>query len=324
MRSEEKRPHRALGHRNRVSEPELVIAGHVTPTNELLLGAFHERGVRARVVEPGALGQFALDLEGDRVILGRVDVRRTLDGVEDGIWDLRAAERRGARVLNPASALIACHDKLETALRLAASSVPHPTTSLVGPSTRLVSVEFPVVVKPRFGSWGRDVVLCESPREYRRYLRRIRKRPWFRRHGALVQPLIPPLGFDLRIVVARGQVVGAIERVAAPGEWRTNVALGGSRRPVSPPQAACELAVAAATAVGTDLVGVDLLPLGDGSHIVLELNGAADFTAEYSLVGGEIFDRVVALLAGPPIPFSAERPGYGEDEIAFEPDLPGP
>jgi RimK family alpha-L-glutamate ligase len=310
MRSEATQPLEVRDSRNGVREPAFVIAGHVTPTNELLLGALHEHGVQAVVVEPDALGR--LVLEGD-VILGRIDVRRTLDGIEEGIWELQAAERRGARVLNRASALIACHDKLQTALRLAGSSVPHPATSLIGPGTRLAPVEFPVVVKPRFGSWGRDVVLCDSAREFRRCLRRIRKRPWFRRHGALVQRLIPPLGVDLRLVVARGQVVGAIERVAAPGEWRTNVALGGSRRPVSPPQSARELAVAAAAAVGTDLVGVDLLPLGDGSYIVLELNGAADFTAEYSLVRGEIFDQVAALFVSSPTPSPDAGSEYRED-----------
>ena len=106
---------------------------------------------------------------------------------------------------------------------------------------------------------------------------------------ALAQELIPPRGRDLRLLVAGGEVVGAIERVAQAGEWRTNVALGGERRAVRPPEDACRLAVRAAAAIGADLVGVDLLPDGEGGYVVLELNGAADFTQDYSLDGADVF-----------------------------------
>ena len=62
-----------------------------------------------------------------------------------------------------------------------------------------------------------------------------------------------------------------------------------------PPPIACELAVAAASAVGGDLVGVELLPLGPGRYVVLEINAAVDFSAEYS-VEEDVFDGVVAAL----------------------------
>jgi glutathione synthase/RimK-type ligase-like ATP-grasp enzyme len=138
-------------------------------------------------------------------------------------------------------------------------------------------------VKPRFGSWGKDIVRCDDPASLRGHVRELERRAWFRAHGAIVQELVPPQGADLRVVVAGGAVVGAIERVAARGEWRTNVALGARRRPVEPPSFACMLAVEAAAASGADPVGVDLLPDGEGGWVVLELNGAVELTHEYSL-----------------------------------------
>ena len=250
-------------------------------------------GRRARLAEPASLG----DRVGpDDLVVGRLDVRGTLDGVEDGLWQLRRLEKRGMRVLNRAAPLLACHDKLQTALRLGRFGLPQPATVHVDWGVPLPEMEFPVVVKPRFGSWGRDVLLCESEFELRRSLQRLRAREWFRRQGVLVQALVAPAGYDLRIIVFGGRVVGAVERVSAPGEWRTNIALGGTRRRTSPPPDACRLAVTAADAVGVDLVGVDLLPLPDGGYTVLELNGAVDFTSEYSLPGGNVFEAVAGLI----------------------------
>jgi ribosomal protein S6--L-glutamate ligase len=200
-------------------------------------------------------------------------------------------------VLNSAGSLIACHDKLQTAFRLGRSGIPQPATAHLDWRTPPPSVEFPVVLKPRFGGWGRDVFLCESRAQFEHCLRGLCDRAWFRRQGVLVQALIPLAGSDLRLVVAAARVVGAIERVAAEGEWRNNVALGGSRRPAMPTQRACVLATETAAALAGDVVGVDLLPLANGDYVVLEVNGAVDFTTEYSLDGRDVFDEVAGIVA---------------------------
>jgi RimK family alpha-L-glutamate ligase len=232
---------------------------------------------------------------GDRVI-GRLDVLPTLDGVEPGMLALLLLERRGARLVNTAGSLLRAHDKLRAGRLLTSLGLPHPATRPVATIDAAAALEPPFVLKPRFGSWGKSVYRCDTRASQATCLDEIETTPWFRRHGALVQELIPPLGHDLRVLVADGRVVGAIERIAAEGEWRTNISLGGTSRPSRPSSDAAELARTAAVVVGTDLVGVDLLPLATGGHLVLELNGAVDFDHDYSLGTLDVFAEVADAL----------------------------
>ena len=124
-------------------------------------------------------------------------------------------------------------------------------------------------------------------------------RAWYDATGALAQKLVAPRGYDLRLVIAGGKVVGAVRRVAAAGEWRTNVALGARREPAQPPAEASEIAVAAAQAIDGALVGIDLLPADVGTWVVLEVNGAVDFTSAYSLDEDVFAAASAALLAAP-------------------------
>jgi RimK family alpha-L-glutamate ligase len=241
--------------------------------------------------------QALLGLRRGDVALARLDVMPSLDGIERGLWALDLLERRGVTVLNRRAALVLAHDKLATAAALAAAGVRHPRTAHLAPWLPLPALSLPVVFKPRFGSWGRDVTLCATAAELRRALEEARSRVWFNASGGVLQELVPPLGYDLRVVIAAGRVVGAVHRVAAQGEWRTNVALGGRRVPATPSPEACQLALRAAAAVGGDLVGVDLLPLPGGGHVVIEVNGAVEFSPEYGQAGEDVFALVRSALA---------------------------
>jgi [lysine-biosynthesis-protein LysW]---L-2-aminoadipate ligase len=261
-----------------------LVAHHESETNLRLVEAA-PGGVQAEIVRPSRIRGW---LGAGDAALARLDVLRSLDGMESGSWEVGLLENDGIPVLNPLSALMATHDKLQTSRLLEAAGLPHPRTMHYDGTTDPGIIELPVVLKPRFGSWGSDVMLCTTRRQLTEALDVVSQRPWFRTHGVLMQELIPPLGHDLRIVVSGGQVVGAVRRQAAEGEWRTNVALGAERQHADPPRAAIELALGAAAAVGADLVGVDLLPIVDDGWAVIELNGAVEFNDEYSL-GGDVF-----------------------------------
>jgi [lysine-biosynthesis-protein LysW]--L-2-aminoadipate ligase len=265
-----------------------VVAHQHSPAN-LGLAAAQVPGVEIELLRPA---QALLRLERGDVAVARLDVLPSVDGVEPGFWALGELERRGVTVLNDAIALANCHDKVATARALELAGLPHPRTAYLAHDFPLPELATPIVVKPRLGSWGRDVVLCASDGELQEHLAAIRGRLWFVSTGAVVQELVPPVGYDLRVLIACGQVLGAVRRVAADGEWRTNIALGATRVPTEAPVDAAMLALAAADAVGADLVGVDLLPTPDGGWTILEVNGAVDFAPEYR-PGDDVYAAVV-------------------------------
>ena len=83
-----------------------VVAHSASPTN-LALAAGGWNGVPGELLTPR---EALLTLGRGDVALARLDVRKSLDGVEDGLWALERLEEAGVRVLNRPDAIVRAHD----------------------------------------------------------------------------------------------------------------------------------------------------------------------------------------------------------------------
>jgi hypothetical protein len=138
----------------------IVILGKPTETNRALAAAFSNVGERAQLADPAAPPRLR---RGD-IAVTRIDVLPTLDGIEPGLWGLARLAGRAVYVMNGPLALFAAHDKLSTALFLGRAGVEQPRTAHLREASN-PPFPPPYVVKPRFGSWGRDVYLCRDEAE---------------------------------------------------------------------------------------------------------------------------------------------------------------
>ena len=268
-----------------------IVAHSQTETNLALAAAWHASESYG-VLDP----REALRILGPGdVALARLDVRRTLDGVERGLSDLVELEERGVCVLNRPEALLAGHDKLLSARLLESGLVPTPWTRLVGDDWIELASLLPLVIKPRFGSWGADVYRVEEIGELNRLARELAGRRWLEHGGAVAQELIPSIGFDLRVLVAHGAIAGAVRRRARDGEWRTNVACGAQRITETVEPRAARLALAAVEMTCLELAVVDIMPSPGGGFCVLEVNAAPDFSFDYNS-HENVFDLVIERL----------------------------
>jgi len=126
-----------------------VVAWKPFPSNLPLVEGWRRLGIRAELVRPPDASR---RLGAGDVALLRLDVSPTLDGVEPGLGEIAALRRRGVRLLNPPAALLAAHDKRETALRLENAGIPHPRTRHRYRLDEVRAFELPAVLKPRFAT----------------------------------------------------------------------------------------------------------------------------------------------------------------------------
>jgi RimK family alpha-L-glutamate ligase len=220
--------------------------GSLSSNNAAILGA---DAVLARVIPDGSLEQ----------IIFRVDA-------------LHWIEERGVPVINSPRAIERSVDKFYTTALLHEAGLPTPETVVCEGATDALAAMRAMrdaIVKPLFGSLGHGMVRVSDPDMALRVVRTLEQM-----HAVFyVQRAVNHGGRDIRAFVIGGRVLGAIERLAPAGEWRSNVSRGGSVRPFQLPAEWEDLALRAAAVVGADYAGVDLIPSMDGEVFVLEVNG---------------------------------------------------
>ena len=205
---------------------------------------------------------------------------------------LHAAVANGVKVSNPPRAIETCVDKYLTNLRLAKAGLLTPPTHVAQRADDAIEaferLGRDVVLKPIFGSEGRGMVrLTEAETAWRTF-------HVLERTGQVIyqQQFVRHPGWDLRVFVIAGRVVAAMKRCSR-GDWRTNVAQGGTAEPIELTREQSVLAVQAAEAVGCPVAGVDLLPGPHGELYVIEVNAVPGWRALAPVSGVDVAREVV-------------------------------
>jgi tetrahydromethanopterin:alpha-L-glutamate ligase len=244
------------GHTPRVAPYELLTARlGAGPDADLAAGetsVFGADAVMARIIPNGSLEQ----------IIYRVDA-------------LHWMESRGIPVINSPRAIERSVDKFYTTALLQQAGLPVPETVVceraddaMAAIRRMLAHAGEVIIKPIFGSMGHGLVRLSDPELAWRVVRPLEQM----RSVFYVQRAIDHGGRDIRMFVVGGRVIGAIERIAPAGDWRTNVARGGSARRIDVSMEWEGYAVKAAAAVDADYAGIDLVMSSTGEAFVLEVN----------------------------------------------------
>ena len=214
-----------------------------------------------------------------------------------GVAIVRQFERKGTIVLNKSKGITQSRDKLLACQLMSDSNIPVPVTAHVGSwkdTARAVSRVggTPCVIKSTEGTHGYGVFLAKSEQQARQLVYQMLERNM----RPLVQEYIKEShGQDIRVLVVGGKVVAAMKRKANGSEFRSNFHLGGSVQKVEINEEEERIACLAASAMGLDLAGVDML-ISSRGPLILEVNSSPGLEGIESSTGVNIAGEVTKYL----------------------------
>lgn len=188
---------------------------------------------------------------------------------------VRQFEMMGTYCVNESVAISRSRDKLRSTQLLSRKGVGIPVTAFANSPDDVNGLirevgGAPLVIKLLEGTQGIGVVLAETKKAAESVIEAFMGV----KSNILIQEFIKEAGgSDIRCFVVGGKVIAAMQRTGLPGEFRSNLHRGGSAQLVKLTPAERATAVKAASIMGLNVCGVDLLR-SDRGPLVMEVNSS--------------------------------------------------
>lgn len=210
----------------------------------------------------------------------------------------------GHAVFNSSDAIAKCDDKLLMHQALTNSGIPTPNT-MIGPFAffkneldlnhykgvvDLLGEDF--IIKEACGSFGMQVYMINSFEQYISKINELGNKRFL-----MQENIKSSRGRDLRINIIGDKIIGAMERINTT-DFRANITLGGSGRPVEINEKQREIALKAHKCLGLDFSGVDLLYDENEDPILCEVNSNVNYISYEDVSGLNISKLLLEYIEG--------------------------
>jgi ribosomal protein S6--L-glutamate ligase len=223
-------------------------------------------------------------------IIPRIGASRTFYGTAM----VRHFEMMDVYTISGSLAISRSRDKLRSLQILSKHGVDMPKTIFASNRSSAKDVialsgGAPLVLKILEGTQGVGVVLVDSEKAAKSVLDAF----YGMDVNLLVQEYIEEAGgADIRALVVDGQVVGAMKRQGAEGDFRSNLHQGGSATAYKLNRKEKATAIAAAKAMSLGVCGVDMIPSSRGP-LVMEVNSSPGLEGIEKSTGFDIAGKIM-------------------------------
>lgn len=214
------------------------------------------------------------------IIIPRIDIPYTDFGYEV----LRQFQAIGVYVTDTAHSLELARNKIRCFQYLTKRNVPFPKTGSAFATKGYQKIlntigSEPFIIKLNEGTQGVGVFLAQDHAQAENFLNTFEQLDT----EVMLQEFIEEAaGSDLRCFVVGDEIVASMRRESTGEDFRANISLGGIAHEVNLSDEEKEVALKASKALNINISGVDMVRSKNGP-LVIEINGAPDFTGEWGL-----------------------------------------
>lgn len=232
-------------------------------------------------------------LEGFDAVIPRIGASVTFYGTAV----LRQFEMMNVFPVNESVAITRSRDKLRSAQLLARKGIGLPVTGFANNPDDIEDLisqvgGAPLVIKLLEGTQGIGVVLTETYKAAESVIEAFMGL----KANIMIQEYIKEAGgSDIRCFVIGGKVVASMKRQGAEGEFRSNLHRGGSASLIRLTPEERSTAVRAASIMGLNVCGVDLLRSNHGP-VVMEVNSSPGLEGIEQASGKDIAGMIVEFI----------------------------
>jgi len=232
-------------------------------------------------------------VEGFDAVIPRIGASVTFYGTAV----LRQFEMMGVFPLNESVAISRSRDKLRSVQLLARKGIGLPVTGFARNPDDIDDLLNSVggnkfVIKLLEGTQGIGVVLAENKKAAESVIEAF----YGLNANILVQEFIEEAGgADIRCLVVDGKVVAAMKRQGKEGEFRSNLHRGGSAEVVRITPEERSTVVRAASIMGLNVAGVDLLRSNHGP-VVMEVNSSPGLEGIEGATGKDVAGMIIGCI----------------------------
>lgn len=258
-----------------------------------------KKGVEVRLVDSRNIIIDTDDLGSNEFEFGDILLQRSISHFR-GQFITYCLELCGYNVINSSRIGEICGNKLLTSMILKKNDIPTPKSYFSFNSDSAFNFistidleQNPLVFKPVIGSWGRGVFPVRT-KEIGKIIIEMRQESTSPFSSIFYfQELIHRPPRDIRCIVVGEKLVAAVYRYSSDDEWRTNVAKGGKAELIEVTSELEELALKAARAVGTGVLGIDMMEDQNRGLLVHEINNTVEFRGASLATGIDIADMII-------------------------------